>query len=127
MCCATHRWTGNGGGELAVKLGWAATRSLDSANMIDLLSGVLAQDPPPRIRGELRFLIALLLERVGAEPAALRRIYKEAVPELGDRPELAALAMVGLGVPTAPGVPLAEHVHWLDRAGPGARYHRPAR
>ncbi|WP_406313274.1 LuxR C-terminal-related transcriptional regulator [Streptosporangium sp. NBC_01639] len=102
---------------LAVKLGWAATQLLHAPNVIDLLSDVLAQEPPGELRGQLRFLLGLLYERQGVEPERQRQIMAEAVEDLiGHRPDLAAWAMTGLGVPMVPGVPLAEHVTWLDRA-----------
>ncbi|WP_336206347.1 ATP-binding protein [Nonomuraea sp. LPB2021202275-12-8] len=102
---------------LAVKLGWAATQLMHAPNVIDLLANVLAQDPPREVRGQLRFLLGLLYERQGVEPVRQRRMMAEAVEDLtGHRPDLAAWAMAGLGVPAVPGIPLAEHVTWLDRA-----------
>ncbi|MEV3986284.1 AAA family ATPase [Nonomuraea sp. NPDC049758] len=102
--------------ELAVKLGWASTRTLKVVAELDALSAALAYDPPQPLRGELRFLYALGLDRTAAEPPLQWRAFTDAVESLDGRPDLLAQAMVGLGLPTTPDVPLAEHVGWLERA-----------
>lgn len=103
-------------GRLAVKLGRAAVdaRMIHPA-VIDQLASAIQQEQSPPVRGELRLLQAGLLERDGAGFPALRRLIADAEPDLTDRPALRAKAMVGLGFPLVPGVPLAEHRRWLGR------------
>ncbi|HEX5957697.1 MAG TPA: hypothetical protein VFY92_03450, partial [Hyphomicrobiaceae bacterium] len=116
-------------GRLAVKLGRAAAGTLHGAQeRLALLSEVLEHDLAPVVRGELRFWLAVQLEQAGRRPQ--RRLLAEAVGELDGRPDLKARAMVALGYPDVPGVALAEHRIWLDRAlevlptvdDPGLRY-----
>ncbi|WP_433221357.1 helix-turn-helix transcriptional regulator [Microtetraspora malaysiensis] len=102
--------------ELAVKLGWASTRTLKMVDEVGVLSAALEHDPPQPLRGELRFLYALGLDRTAAEPRLQWQAFTDAVESLDGRPDLVAQAMVGLGLPTTPDVPLAEHVGWLERA-----------
>jgi DNA-binding CsgD family transcriptional regulator len=101
---------------LAVKLGWAAIEIPHEVNAVDLLTEVLAGEVPASSRGELLFLLAVNLERAGTSAARQFRAFAEAVDHLDARPDLAAHAMVGLGLPTTPTVPLAEHIAWLERA-----------
>ncbi|HEY6737960.1 MAG TPA: AAA family ATPase [Actinopolymorphaceae bacterium] len=102
---------------LAIKLGWATTEALRAPEAIDTLSAVLDHDLPPSQRGELRFLLALLYERRAVESERQRERYEKALEDLGDRPELAAWAMIGISVPTRNGPPFAEYgAVWLGRA-----------
>ncbi|MDR8413709.1 AAA family ATPase [Nonomuraea sp. 3-1Str] len=102
-------------GRIAVRLGWAAGYALSAGEVIDLLREAAERQPAGPVRGELNFLIGLQLERSGALRERFRQIA-DAVPELLDNPFLAASAMVGLSIPNGPGIPLAEHLSWLDRA-----------
>jgi DNA-binding CsgD family transcriptional regulator len=68
------------------------------------------------VRGELRFRVALLVARTGGDVVKLYQLFAEAVDELTDRPDLQAWAMVCLGMPTTPGMPLADNVAWLHRS-----------
>ncbi|WP_327085273.1 LuxR C-terminal-related transcriptional regulator [Nonomuraea sp. NBC_01738] len=103
-------------GPLAARLGWAAAQVLRPPEIIDLLSQALESERPGPLRGQLHFLVGLLRERLGQDPGAQRRAFAAAVDDLADRPELAAWVMAALGRPMDPGVPLAEHAVWLDRA-----------
>ncbi|MPZ26034.1 MAG: AAA family ATPase [Micromonosporaceae bacterium] len=104
---------------LTVRLGWAVARATHRADTdpSDLLASALEPPHvlPPELRGELRFLQGLLLERTGGDPDGQRRRFAEAVADLDGRPGLKALAMIGLAVPRVAGVPPAEHRRWLDR------------
>lgn len=103
-------------GRLAVKLGRAAVQALHfGEGVVGLLWEALEQDLPRAVRGELRLRLAQLLERAGGEIGPQRRLFAEAVDELEGRPELMATAMVGLGIPGVPGVPIAECRRWLRR------------
>jgi DNA-binding CsgD family transcriptional regulator len=102
--------------DLTIRLGWAAPDALRVLDIADLFAAALAHDLPREQRGELRFLRALQLELTRADAVRRHRAFAEAVADLGDRPDLAAWAMVNLGMPTNPDAALAEHRAWLDRA-----------
>ncbi|WP_327109304.1 AAA family ATPase [Nonomuraea glycinis] len=102
--------------ELTVRLGWIATEVLHVPDICDLFAAALQGEPPRAVRGELRLLLALHLNLARSDPARERREMAASVDDLGDRPELAAWAMMALGLPTAPGTSLDQHVAWLDRA-----------
>ncbi|MFC7714527.1 helix-turn-helix transcriptional regulator [Nonomuraea recticatena] len=103
-------------GGLAVRLGWAAAQVLRPPEVVDLLSDALESAARGLQRGQLNFLISMLRERLGGDPAVQRRSLAAAVEDLGERPDLAAWVMAALGRPMDPSVPVAEHARWLDRA-----------
>ncbi|MFC7589330.1 hypothetical protein ACFQYP_40855 [Nonomuraea antimicrobica] len=107
--------TGERRGRVAVKLGWAALDTLRAREVIALLDRVLDDDLAGPVRGELRFLVAVALGQAGQDPARQRELFRAAVGELQDRPDLRAWALVGLGV-TPPDEPIRENVQWLSRA-----------
>lgn len=100
---------------VAVKLGRASVHVRPTPQVAELLADVLATDPPGPVRGQLRFLLAGLLNFLGGDPARQYALYRGAVDDLAGRPDLQAWAMAGLGVPMVPGIPLAEHLEWLRR------------
>ncbi|MFB4307318.1 AAA family ATPase [Actinomadura sp. GTD37] len=103
--------------EMTIRLGWAADEVLNVPEITDLIARALEQDPPPRARGELRLLLGLHLDTTGMEQERKCRAFTESVADLDDRPELAAWAMIALGLPTEPHTTRpAERVAWLDRA-----------
>ncbi|MEV3922818.1 helix-turn-helix transcriptional regulator [Actinomadura coerulea] len=103
--------------EMTIRLGWAADEVLHVPEITDLIIRALEQDPPPRARGELQFLLGLHLDTTGVDQERKCRAFTESVADLDDRPELAAWAMIALGLPTEPHATLpAERVAWLDRA-----------
>jgi DNA-binding CsgD family transcriptional regulator len=103
-------------GRLAVKLGRAAEETLHAGDVVDLLSEALAEELPRQLRGELRLLLAITLNRSGGEASGQLRLLAGAVDDLVDRPDLRARAMVGLGVMSPVTVPLAEDLKWFNRA-----------
>ncbi|MEI7058780.1 AAA family ATPase [Nocardioides sp. CCNWLW239] len=104
-------------GRVAVKLAWAARESAaGEPDLVELLASVLDEGVPAQWRGELRFLLGVHLEQRGGDPAPRRELYAQAVAELEHRPDLQAWAMVGLGIPTVPEVPVSELREWLHRA-----------
>lgn len=103
-------------GRIAVKLGRAAIQTLYAHDVADVLSEVLEQDPPAAVRGELRLLLAITLNHSGKDVRRQRRLFAEAVGELGGRPDLQARAMVALGLPIAQDIPLSEHLDWVNRS-----------
>lgn len=100
---------------LALKLARSASYGLRGREVLSLLFEMLGRGLPRTIRGELRTRLAALVGDTGGDPLLQRRLFVEAVEDLDDRPDLKAWAMVGLGVPTTPGVPGAEHSKWLHR------------
>lgn len=104
-------------GRVAVALARAAVETLHAEDVSGLLLEVPTGELPREIRGELRFLLALLLNQAGGDPALQRRLFRDAVEELDGRPDLKAWAMIGLGVPAVDrAVSPAEHLQWLDRS-----------
>ncbi|MGW4797716.1 helix-turn-helix transcriptional regulator [Nonomuraea sp. NPDC004297] len=102
--------------ELTVRLGWAAIEVLRTPQVVELISEALRHDLPRPIRGELWLLLALHLETTRTDHPRQRHAFSEAVADLTDRPDLAAWAMIGLGMPWTSDVPPAEHTAWLERA-----------
>ncbi|MBX6722039.1 MAG: LuxR family transcriptional regulator, partial [Dactylosporangium sp.] len=103
-------------GRIAVKLGWAAIHALRADDALELLPQVISEDLPRLVRGEVRLLVSMLLNETGGDLHAERRLLVEAVTDLDGRPDLQALAMVALGVPITPGVPMTEHLMWISRS-----------
>ncbi|WP_460406437.1 ATP-binding protein, partial [Actinophytocola sediminis] len=103
-------------GTLAVALGWAALDTLHAREITAPLRAAIDLDIPAPLRGELRFLLAVILGQAGEDPALQRRLFLDALPDLAHRADLRAWAMVGLGVTVPPEVPVAEAVRWLTEA-----------
>ena len=102
-------------GRLAVKLARAAVETLQTSDVIGLLTEVLDHhDLPRETSGELRFRLALLVNIAGGDPALQRQLYLEAIEEL-DRSDLKAWAMTALATPMVPGLPVSEQKVWLHR------------
>lgn len=102
---------------LAVKLGRAAHETLRSSpELVDLLTEVLDQQPPGKVRGELSFYTATAVQAAGGDPGQQRRLLTEAVTHLDDRPDLKAWAMVALGMVALSGIGWDEHKRWLQQA-----------
>ncbi|MFD2355329.1 LuxR C-terminal-related transcriptional regulator [Nonomuraea ferruginea] len=101
--------------ELTVKLGWAALELLRPPPVADLITGALEGDVPRPLRGRLRFLLALHLERTRTDIARIGDAFAQAVEDLEEEPGLAAWAMVGVGRPPSD-LPPAESRAWLERA-----------
>ncbi|SDU75189.1 ATP-binding protein [Jiangella alkaliphila] len=101
---------------VAVDLGWAALDTLHARDVIEPLRAVLDLDVPGTARGELRFLLAVILGQAGEDPAGQRQLFPDALPELEHRPDLRTWAMVGLGVTIPSDVPTSESVYWMTRA-----------
>lgn len=106
-----------GQARVAVKLGRAAHETYQSSpDLVALLSEVLEGDLPRSVRGELMFWLAAAVQDAGGDSDTKRRLLRDAVDDLEDRPGLRAWALVGLGVPTHPGIPVREHRAWLKTA-----------
>jgi hypothetical protein len=103
-------------GAVAARLGWAALDTLHARESVVLIRDALDQDQPPPLRGELRFLLAVMLNQAGEEVVRQRQLFLDAIPDLGHRPDLRAWALTGLGVIVPPEVPLTEAVRSLQQA-----------
>jgi DNA-binding CsgD family transcriptional regulator len=103
-------------GRIAVKLGRAATQTLDTKDATRLLSAALEQDLSPVVRGELRLLLASALNQHGDELRRQRELWQQAAAELDERPGLQALAMASLGYLIDASVPVAADLDWVGRA-----------
>ncbi|WP_431898835.1 ATP-binding protein [Nonomuraea sp. bgisy101] len=101
--------------ELTVKLGWAALELLRPPPVADLVTGALEQDVPPPLRGHLRLLLALHLERTRTDGARIGEAFARAADDLAGEPGLAAWAMAGVGRPPSD-LPPEESRSWLERA-----------
>ena len=104
-------------GRIAIKLARAAVRGLNPrSNVIAVLRGVLSEGGlPDEVRGELRFLLGIMLVTIG-DGSAGHRQWQIAVTELESRPELAISVMTHLAYLWVPDGTADEHLRWLDRA-----------
>lgn len=109
-------------GRLAIKLARAGVRGLHPrSDVIAVLRRVLSDGGlPDPVRGELRFLVGILLVTAG-DGSAGHRQWEIAVSELAARPELAITVMTHLAYLWVPGATADEHLRWLDRAVRKAR------
>lgn len=103
-------------GAVAARLGWAALDTLHARESIALIRDALDLDQPPPLRGELRFLLAIMLNQAGEDLAGQRQLYLDALGDLDHRPDLRAWALAGLGLTLPPDVPLTEGVRSLRQA-----------
>ncbi|PPK66330.1 AAA family ATPase [Actinokineospora auranticolor] len=102
---------------VASLLSRAAQPGLRHGEAVSALRAVLAEDDlPPRRRGEIRFGLGMLLIAQSGEASAGRGELRAAVPELPDRPDLAARAMAALAIPSDSSGTITEHLAWATRA-----------
>ncbi|WP_433348626.1 helix-turn-helix transcriptional regulator [Microtetraspora malaysiensis] len=90
---------------LTVRLGWAALQVLPFPQVRELITEALHHELPTVLRGELRFLSGIHAEVSREDPTHRNRVLAAAIEDLGDRPDLAAWALVVLGLPIVPDVP----------------------
>jgi DNA-binding CsgD family transcriptional regulator len=109
---------------LGVKLGRAAMHGAAHEDATRVIQEVLARRVlAHHRRGELRFLLGLLLDGCGRSDEAIAEI-RASLDDLHDQPEIAAAAMAALGVPwRTDATPLEVHLDWLDRAWAACRGH----
>lgn len=101
---------------LAGRYGKAALDSRTHREAIPVLRRVLGEIAleGPAV-GDLRHRLAALLAQDG-QPHAAREEVVRTVEQFGDDPDAASRAMVYLGYPSVPDVPIGEHLRWLDGA-----------
>ncbi|MGW0802760.1 helix-turn-helix transcriptional regulator [Nonomuraea sp. NPDC002799] len=102
--------------QLTVRLGWAALHVLPFPSVRELITEALRGELPDVLRGELRFLSGMHYEVTREDQAGRNSMLAGAVEDLGDRPDLAAWALVVMGLPTVPGVSPEEERGRLNQA-----------
>ncbi|MCC5574089.1 AAA family ATPase [Microtetraspora sp. AC03309] len=104
-------------GPLALRLSRVAVIGLSYRRVVRLLRHLLSDDFLSRhVRGEARLNLGVLLANQAGANAAGRQEILAALPDLRDRPDLAARGLALLGLPAFGGEPLAAHEAWMDEA-----------
>ncbi len=107
---------------LAVRLGRVAIDGLAHTEAVPILTRLLdGGSLEPAARGELRFALGRMLRQQGRARAGFEQI-RLSLPDLHDRPALAARAAAVLAAPeTVPGAHVREHTAWYEQAEQAAR------
>ncbi|MFJ2056131.1 ATP-binding protein [Streptomyces sp. NPDC087908] len=101
----------------AAKLARTAQLARAGAEVVAAVRTVLDEDdPPPRLRGEIRLHLSVVLRnQSGGALDSLEEVAR-AIPDLeASDPQTAARAMAVAAIPSIQGWPLDRHRHWLDR------------
>ncbi|WP_323185951.1 AAA family ATPase [Streptomyces sp. NBC_00233] len=101
----------------AVKLARTAQLARAGEQVVAAVRTVLDEDdPPPRLRGEIRLHLSVVLRnQTGGALDSLEEVAR-AIPDLeASDPQTAARAMAVAAIPSIQGWPLDRHRHWLDR------------
>ncbi|GAA3506879.1 ATP-binding protein [Streptomyces showdoensis] len=101
----------------AAKLARTAQLSRTGEQVVAAVRTVLDEDdPPPRLRGEIRLHLSVVLRnQTGGALDSLEEVAR-AIPDLeASDPQTAARAMAVASIPSLQGWPVARHRHWLDR------------
>src|SRR5690606_914016 len=108
-------------GRIAAKLGRAAMATVPARRQVtDLLAQALEHDLPRRLRGEVRYWLALLRGQVAVDPRGARRLLAQAVADLDGDPKLTAPATATVALRAVAEVPPEDPRPWLQRAAPAA-------
>ncbi|MFD2009662.1 ATP-binding protein [Streptomyces narbonensis] len=101
----------------AAKLARTAQLARAGEQVVAAVRTVLDEDdPPPRLRGEIRLHLSVVLRnQAGGALDSLEEVAR-AIPDLeASDPQTAARAMAVAAIPSIQGWPLERHRHWLDR------------
>ncbi|MEU6979008.1 AAA family ATPase [Streptomyces sp. NPDC046371] len=101
----------------AAKLARTAQLARTGAQVVAAVRTVLDEDdPPPRLRGEIRLHLSVVLRnQTGGALDSLEEVAR-AIPDLEvSDPQTAARAMAVAAIPSIQGWPVDRHRHWLDR------------
>ncbi|MFJ7955871.1 LuxR C-terminal-related transcriptional regulator [Streptomyces sp. NPDC096319] len=101
----------------AAKLARTAQLARASEQVVAAVRTVLDEDdPPPRLRGEIRLHLSVVLRnQTGGALDSLDEVAR-AIPDLeASDPQTAARAMAVAAIPSLQGWPVDRHRHWLDR------------
>ncbi|MEU6482481.1 LuxR C-terminal-related transcriptional regulator [Streptomyces sp. NPDC046887] len=102
----------------AAKLARTAQLARAGEPVVEAVRRVLDQDdPPPRLRGEIRLHLSVVLRNQSGGALDSLNEVALAIPdlELSD-PQTAARAMVVAAIPSIKGWPITRHQAWLERA-----------
>jgi DNA-binding CsgD family transcriptional regulator len=107
---------------LAARLGRVAIDGLAHTEAFPILTRLLdGGSLEPAVRGELRFALGRMLRQQGRARDGFEQI-RLSLPDLHDRPALAAKALAVLAAPeTVVDVHVREHTAWCEQAGQAAR------
>ncbi|MEV5443955.1 LuxR C-terminal-related transcriptional regulator [Streptomyces sp. NPDC052644] len=107
----------------AVKLARTAQLARAGDDVVSAVRRVLEEDdPPPRLRGEIRLHLSVVLRNQGATPLDSLNEIARALPDLEESdPQTAARAMSVAAIPSIKGWPVGRHRAWLERVEPAAR------
>ncbi|GAA1703458.1 helix-turn-helix transcriptional regulator [Nonomuraea bangladeshensis] len=104
-------------GPLALRLSRVAAIGLSYRRVVRSLRHLLAEDFLSRhVRGEARLNLGVLLSNQAGAVAAGRQEILLALPDLHDRPSLAARGLALLAMPPWGDEPLATHEEWMNQA-----------
>ncbi|MGW6969671.1 LuxR C-terminal-related transcriptional regulator [Streptomyces zaomyceticus] len=102
----------------AAKLARTAQLARAGEDVVAAVRTVLDEDdPPPRLRGEIRLHLSVVLRnQSGGALDSLNEVAR-AIPDLeACDPQIAARAMAVASIPSLQGWPVTRHQAWLDRA-----------
>nr|WP_055509255.1 LuxR family transcriptional regulator [Nonomuraea pusilla] len=104
-------------GPLALRLSRIAAVGLSYRRVVRLLRHLLSDDFLSRhVRGEARLNLGVLLSNQAGSIAEGRQEILTALPDLHDRPGLAARGLALLAMPAWGSEPLSTHEAWMDEA-----------
>ncbi|NUW38321.1 AAA family ATPase [Nonomuraea sp. SMC257] len=104
-------------GPLALRLSRLAAVGLSHRRVVRLLRHLLSDDfLAPEARGEARLNLGVLLSNQAGAIEAGRREVLAALPDLTDRPGMAARGLALLAIPAWGPEPIATHQKWMDQA-----------
>ncbi|AQZ68168.1 ATPase [[Actinomadura] parvosata subsp. kistnae] len=104
-------------GPLALRLSRVAAIGLSHRRVVRILRHLLSDDfLSPRVRGEARLNLGVLLSNQAGAITAGRQEILAALPDLADSPSLAARGLALLAMPVWGGEPLAMHEEWMTQA-----------
>ncbi|MFF9145000.1 ATP-binding protein [Streptomyces sp. NPDC014861] len=101
----------------AAKLARTAQLARAGEQVVAAVRTILDEDdPPPRLRGEIRLHLSVVLRnQTGGALDSLEEVAR-AIPDLeASDPQTAARAMAVAAIPSIQGWPVDRHRHWLDR------------
>ncbi|MEV4946989.1 LuxR C-terminal-related transcriptional regulator [Streptomyces sp. NPDC053755] len=101
----------------AAKLARTAQLARAGDDVVNAVRRVLEEDaPPPRLRGEIRLHLSVVLRNQSAAPLDSLNEIARAIPDLeASDPQTAARAMSVAAIPSIKGWPVSRHRSWLEK------------
>ncbi|MET7461700.1 AAA family ATPase [Nonomuraea sp. NPDC005501] len=104
-------------GPFALQLSRLAAVGLSHRRVARLLRHLMSDDfLSPEVRGEARLNLGVLLSNQAGAIAEGRQEVLAALPDLANRPGMAARGLALLAIPAWGGEPIATHQKWMDQA-----------